>query len=183
MKDYYGLNIQRANGQSAVRLISYDGAAPLGTISDIREVKDADATVALERMWDWFVGENRLELKSLEGKVYPYRGKKTFVKAALELIDDLALVEAIKVDTKVYAHPVKGMASKYITKVNGVEVIANIGEVVETPEGIDYTGSDEPEIFRVKRLYRNNGKLMAELEEPSTGVNRSTSIFNLIIKG
>lgn len=77
----------------------------------------------------------------------------------------------------------KGMASKYITKVNGVEVIANIGEVIETPEGIDYTGSDEPEIFRVKRLYRNNGKLMAELEEPSTGVNRSTSIFNLIIKG
>ncbi|QZI90332.1 hypothetical protein MYOV003v1_p0008 [Vibrio phage 207E48.1] len=78
----YQLTATNHGAHFAVRLITMDGNAPEGTISDIREVTGDTIEAALVKVWKWFVKDERLVLKSGTGDVIAYRGEKTFVKAA-----------------------------------------------------------------------------------------------------
>ncbi|CAL9988681.1 hypothetical protein VPHK469_0129 [Vibrio phage K469] len=83
----FELAVVNYNFHVALRLITMDGDAPKGTISDIREVTGPDVETCLAKVWNWFVNGERLELLGRDGTAFPYRGAKTFIKAALECIE------------------------------------------------------------------------------------------------
>ncbi|AUR97810.1 hypothetical protein NVP1244A_108 [Vibrio phage 1.244.A._10N.261.54.C3] len=83
----FELSVINQEAHVALRLITTDGGAPQGTIADIREVTGVDVETCLAKVWNWFVNRERLALVSRDGTAFPYRGGKTFIKAALAFIE------------------------------------------------------------------------------------------------
>lgn len=85
-----------------------------------------------------------------------------------------------KLNETVMVKPIKGMDKKYITVIDGNEVIAKIGDykIIES-DGLkmkDYQGSDIPDTFIIESINGNEVAVKAE----SSNVTRYVNLDNLI---